>query len=73
MQAEPVSQALGASSCPAGRRSSLAVVAGNAGSTGPFAPLVVVTRNIMGKKEFNQFRGKAISLHSQGDGHHCHI
>lgn len=49
----------------AGRRS-LAVVAGNPGSGGPFAPLVIVTRNIMGKKEFNQFRGKMISLHSQG-------
>ena len=33
---------------------------------GPFTPIVVVVRNVMGKKEFNQFRGKAISLHSQG-------
>lgn len=49
----------------AGRRS-LAIVAGNPGSGGPFAPLVIVTRNIMGTKEFNQFRGKMISLHSQG-------
>ena len=49
----------------AGRRS-LKVVAGNKGEGGPFAPLVVVTRNIMGTKEFNQFRGKMISLHSQG-------
>lgn len=32
---------------------------------GIFAPLVVVTRNVMGKKEFNQLRGKAIALHSQ--------
>lgn len=39
---------------------------GNAASNGPFAPLVRVTRSIMGEKEFNQFRGKAISLHSQG-------
>lgn len=51
---------------PAGRRS-LVVVAGNKGEGGPFAPLVVVTRNIMGTKEFNQFRGKAISLHSQSE------
>ncbi|EFN52917.1 hypothetical protein CHLNCDRAFT_26326 [Chlorella variabilis] len=51
-------------SCRAGRRS-LAVVAGNKGAGGPFAPIVVVTRNAMGTKEFNQFRGKAISLHSQ--------
>ncbi|XP_038875853.1 protein PROTON GRADIENT REGULATION 5, chloroplastic-like [Benincasa hispida] len=32
---------------------------------GVFAPLVVVTRNIIGKKRFNQLRGKAIALHSQ--------
>ncbi|PSC67685.1 paladin isoform X1 [Micractinium conductrix] len=48
----------------AGRRS-LSVYAGNKGSGGPFAPLVVVVRNYMGTKEFNQFRGKMISLHSQ--------
>ncbi|EIE25989.1 hypothetical protein COCSUDRAFT_12698, partial [Coccomyxa subellipsoidea C-169] len=38
---------------------------GNKSGTGPFTPIVVVVRNAMGKKEFNQFRGKAISLHSQ--------
>ncbi|XP_061360827.1 protein PROTON GRADIENT REGULATION 5, chloroplastic [Gastrolobium bilobum] len=32
---------------------------------GVFAPIVVVTRNIIGKKRFNQLRGKAIALHSQ--------
>ncbi|CAN4120662.1 unnamed protein product [Withania somnifera] len=32
---------------------------------GIFAPLVVITRNIVGKKRFNQLRGKAIALHSQ--------
>ncbi|CAH8326649.1 unnamed protein product [Eruca vesicaria subsp. sativa] len=32
---------------------------------GLFAPLVVVTRNVVGKKRFNQLRGKAIALHSQ--------
>ncbi|KAJ0034270.1 protein PROTON GRADIENT REGULATION 5, chloroplastic [Pistacia vera] len=32
---------------------------------GVFAPLVVVARQIIGKKRFNQFRGKAIALHSQ--------
>nr|GLL43554.1 protein PROTON GRADIENT REGULATION 5, chloroplastic [Ipomoea trifida] len=32
---------------------------------GVFAPLVVVVRNIVGKKRFNQLRGKAIALHSQ--------
>ncbi|XP_077249498.1 proton gradient regulation 5 [Tasmannia lanceolata] len=32
---------------------------------GLFAPLVVITRNVIGKKRFNQLRGKAIALHSQ--------
>ncbi|CAN6460384.1 unnamed protein product [Victoria cruziana] len=32
---------------------------------GLFAPLVVLTRNVIGKKRFNQLRGKAIALHSQ--------
>uniref|UniRef100_A0A0F7GY35 Proton gradient regulation 5 n=1 Tax=Monsonia marlothii TaxID=163685 RepID=A0A0F7GY35_9ROSI len=32
---------------------------------GLFAPVVVITRNIIGKKRFNQLRGKAIALHSQ--------
>jgi hypothetical protein len=39
---------------------------GNKGAGGPFAPLVVVVRNIVGEKEFNKLRGKAISVHSQG-------
>lgn len=32
---------------------------------GLFAPVVVVTRQIIGRKRFNQLRGKAIALHSQ--------
>ena len=40
-------------------------VAGNSAEDGIFTPLVVVTRNIMGAKEFNKLRGKGISLHSQ--------
>lgn len=36
----------------------------NAGK-GLFAPLVVIARNLIGKKQFNQLRGKAIALHSQ--------
>ncbi|CAL0303177.1 unnamed protein product [Lupinus luteus] len=32
---------------------------------GIFAPIVVITRDIVGKKSFNQIRGKAIALHSQ--------
>lgn len=39
---------------------------GNKATGGPFAPLVVVVRNIVGDKDFNKLRGKAISLHSQG-------
>ena len=41
---------------------------GNKSGSGPFTPLVIVARNVLGKKDFNQFRGKAISLHSQGEG-----
>uniref|UniRef100_A0A7N0TMM7 Proton gradient regulation 5 n=1 Tax=Kalanchoe fedtschenkoi TaxID=63787 RepID=A0A7N0TMM7_KALFE len=32
---------------------------------GVFAPIVVLARNLIGKKQFNQLRGKAIALHSQ--------
>ncbi|CAK9180199.1 unnamed protein product [Ilex paraguariensis] len=32
---------------------------------GLFAPAVVLARNIIGRKRFNQLRGKAIALHSQ--------
>ncbi|KAJ6721699.1 PROTEIN PROTON GRADIENT REGULATION 5 CHLOROPLASTIC [Salix viminalis] len=32
---------------------------------GLFAPIVVITRQVVGKKRFNQLRGKAIALHSQ--------
>eukprot|EP00889_Picochlorum_renovo_P000850 jgi/Picre1/27880/NNA_000843.t1 len=48
-----------------GRRTAVHIVAGNEGSTGPFAPIVRITRDIVGTKEFNKLRGKAISLHSQ--------
>lgn len=37
------------------------------GKDGPFTPIVVLVRNQVGTKQFNQLRGKAISLHSQGD------
>lgn len=49
----------------ADRRYNLQVIAGNKGENGIFAPIVRVTRDAMGTKEFNQLRGKAISLHSQ--------
>jgi len=53
-----------AASC-ATRGAPLRVRAGNDYENGVFTPLVIVVRNVMGVKPFNQFRGKAISLHSQ--------
>lgn len=54
------------SAAPTGSNATRVVTSmGNNATGGPFAPLVVVTRNVMGKKEFNMFRGKAIALHSQ--------
>lgn len=38
---------------------------------GIFAPAVVLTRNIVGKKRFNKLRGKAIALHSQVINEFC--
>ncbi|CAM8989461.1 unnamed protein product [Rhodiola kirilowii] len=38
---------------------------------GIFAPAVVVVRNVVGKKEFNQLRGKAIAVHSQVINEFC--
>lgn len=38
---------------------------------GLFAPAVIVVRNIVGKKRFNQLRGKAIALHSQVINEFC--
>jgi hypothetical protein len=46
-------------------RGALKVVAGNDYEGGLFAPIVVVARNVIGVKRFNQIRGKAIALHSQ--------
>ena len=47
------------------KRGALKVVAGNTNEGGLFAPIVVVARNVIGVKRFNQIRGKAIALHSQ--------
>ena len=46
-------------------RGALKVVAVISNEGGLFAPIVVVARNIIGVKRFNQIRGKAIALHSQ--------
>ena len=51
--------------CARTERGALKVVAGNTNEGGLFAPIVVVARNIIGVKRFNQIRGKAIALHSQ--------
>ncbi|PKA54150.1 Protein proton gradient regulation 5, chloroplastic [Apostasia shenzhenica] len=38
---------------------------------GLFAPVVVLARNVIGQRRFNQFRGKAIALHSQVINEFC--
>lgn len=38
---------------------------------GIFSPAVVVAKAILGEKELNKVRGKAISLHSQAIGDFC--
>ena len=40
---------------------------GKTAQDGPFTPIVKIVRNQMGTKDFNQLRGKGISLHSQGE------
>lgn len=62
---DSIAHSAGRAMISADRRATVRVVAGNKGATGPFAPIVRVTRDAMGTKEFNQLRGKAISLHSQ--------
>ena len=65
----PMGSKVAATAVPArparARRGALEVVAGNTNEGGLFAPIVVVARNIIGVKRFNQIRGKAIALHSQ--------
>jgi len=66
----PVRRSAAAAVRPAAR-GVLRVRAGNDNEGGVFAPIVVVARNVIGVKQFNQFRGKAISLHSQARGTLC--
>ncbi len=40
---------------------------GNKSTSGIFVPLVKLVRAAVGKSQFNQLRGKGISLHSQGN------
>eukprot|EP00475_Leptophrys_vorax_P017700 TRINITY_DN24304_c0_g1_i1.p2 TRINITY_DN24304_c0_g1~~TRINITY_DN24304_c0_g1_i1.p2 ORF type:complete len:122 (+),score=5.97 TRINITY_DN24304_c0_g1_i1:388-753(+) len=41
------------------------------GNSGVFAPVVIVAKSVVGEKQFNQIRGKAIALHSQVIGEFC--
>jgi len=38
---------------------------GKVSANGPFTPLVIALRSVVGEKKFNQIRGKGITLHSQ--------
>lgn len=58
---------LAASSCR-GSRARVTMMGNKNEGKGVFAPIVVLTRNVLGKKEFNQLRGKGIALHSQVRG-----
>ena len=40
---------------------------GKVAPDGVFTPIVNVARQVLGQKQFNTIRGKAISLHSQGE------
>ena len=49
----------------------LALNMGKVSANGPFTPLVVALRSVVGEKKFNQIRGKGITLHSQVIGEFC--
>jgi hypothetical protein len=38
---------------------------GKMAANGPFTPVVIAMRAVVGEKKFNQIRGKGITLHSQ--------
>ena len=44
---------------------------GKVSAVGPFTPIVIATRSIVGEKKFNQIRGKGITLHSQVISEFC--
>ena len=67
----PVRRVAAAAAARPAARGVLRVRAGNDNEGGVFAPIVVVARNVIGVKQFNQFRGKAISLHSQARATLC--
>ncbi|KAA8493420.1 Protein PROTON GRADIENT REGULATION 5, chloroplastic [Porphyridium purpureum] len=53
------------------RRAAAAWTMGKKADFGPFTPVVVTTRIVIGEKRFNALRGKGISLHSQVIGNFC--
>ncbi|MEW5317506.1 MAG: hypothetical protein WDW38_008795 [Sanguina aurantia] len=61
------------SQCTGAPRRKVTTMMGNKSASGPFMPLVIVVRNALGEKEFNKFRGKGISLHSQVIKDFCKI
>ncbi|KAG8465300.1 hypothetical protein KFE25_002607 [Diacronema lutheri] len=48
-----------------------AVRMGNDAPTGPFTPVVLLGKRVLGDKVFNKVRGKLISYHSQIIGYFC--
>jgi len=44
---------------------------GKMAANGPFTPIVIAMRSVVGEKKFNQIRGKGITLHSQVIGEFC--
>uniref|UniRef100_A0A6U5CCX5 Uncharacterized protein n=1 Tax=Hemiselmis andersenii TaxID=464988 RepID=A0A6U5CCX5_HEMAN len=57
-----------ASSNPSARSSGGALTSlhmGKQAAFGPFTPIVIGARSVVGEKKFNQIRGKGITLHSQ--------
>jgi hypothetical protein len=48
-----------------------AVRMGNNAPEGPFTPIVLFGKQLLGEKLFNKIRGKGISIHSQVIGYFC--
>lgn len=44
---------------------------GNTAPDGPFTPVVLAGKSLLGDKAFNKIRGKLISYHSQVIGYFC--
>eukprot|EP00182_Erythrolobus_australicus_P001907 CAMPEP_0185832080 /NCGR_PEP_ID=MMETSP1353-20130828/1878_1 /TAXON_ID=1077150 /ORGANISM="Erythrolobus australicus, Strain CCMP3124" /LENGTH=122 /DNA_ID=CAMNT_0028530219 /DNA_START=1 /DNA_END=369 /DNA_ORIENTATION=- len=44
---------------------------GKQAAFGPFSPIVIAARLVIGEKRFNKLRGKGISLHSQAITNFC--